>query len=229
MKISQLFVAVLAYLLLTAGLAALAQAVGSAAPAHASPAPAPEVIARMLHRNGAMKSYTARVHVNLHMLNFPFLAPVLDGTSYYKQPDKYAVVFDRVPGYAKGFQKLFNDVADPASWQAEWNVSDRGLVKIGDYPSPLIELFMTKKIYSTITSDAEAYVDPHSYELLEMVWNYRSGGKIVMRQWYRQQGPYSLVSQQHVEINIPHVHAVGDSQFGTYQTNVAVSDAVFKK
>lgn len=195
----------------------------------AIPSNADGVLARMAHRNPSLASYTSRVHVNLRMLNFPFLAPSLEGTSYYKRPDKHAVVFDSVPSYAKGFEKLFNDVADPSAWKLDSNVLDKGEVKIDGYPRPLIELYMTKKIYSTILTDAIAYVDPSNYELVEMVWNYRSGGKIVMRQWYREQGRYSLVSQQHVDIDIPHIHAVGDSQYATYRTNVSVSDAVFKK
>ena len=191
--------------------------------------PASAVIAKMLDRNGQLNTYQARVHVNLRMLNFPFLAPTLDGTAYYKRPKKFDVTFDRVPAYAKGFQKLFDDVADPISWGLDSNVVSKGLVKVDGYPREMIELYMTKKIYSTIIDNTIAYVDPSNYELLEMDWNYRSGGKIAMRQWYRMEGGYSVVSQQHVEINIPHVHAVGDSQFAIYQTNIAIDDSVFKK
>lgn len=183
----------------------------------------------MVERNPSLTSYTSRVHVDLRMLNFPYLAPKLDGTSYFKRPNHNEVVFDRVPSYAKGFEKLFNDVADPVAWEADWNITDKGPTKVGDYPYPLIQLFMTKKIYSDQTADAIAYVDPNTYELLLMQWDYRNGGKIMMRQWYRREGDYSLVSQQHVDISIPHVRAVGDSQFATYQTNVAVDDSVFKK
>jgi hypothetical protein len=216
---------------LLAGIVAPAGAQGPSPSPSASqmPTTASGVIARMVDRNPSLNSYTARVHVDLHMLNFPFLSPKLDGTSYFKRPDHSEVVFDRVPSYAKGFEKLFNDVADPIAWQADWNVTNKGPVKIADYPEPLIELFMTKKIYSDQTADAIAYVDPNTYELLLMQWDYRNGGKIMMRQWYRDEGGYRVVSQQHVEINIPHVHAVGDSQFGAYQTNVAVDDSVFKK
>lgn len=213
------------------GLIAPAGAQGpSASPtASAVPASAHAVIERMIDRNPSLNSYTSRVHVDLHMLNFPFLAPKLDGTSYFKRPNHNEVVFDRVPSYAKGFEKLFNDVADPLAWEADWNVTNKGLAKFGDYTYPLIELYMTKKIYSDQTASAIAYVDPNNYELVDMEWNYRNGGKIVMRQWYRDQGQFSLVAQQHVDISIPHVHAVGDSQFATYQTNVAVDDSVFKK
>jgi hypothetical protein len=187
------------------------------------------VIAKMLDRNAQLNTYQARVHVDMRMTSFPFLAPKLDGTAYYKRPNKFEVSFDRVPSYAKGFQKLFDDVADPISWGQDSNIVSKGLVKLDGYPREMIELYMTKKIYSTIIDNTIAYVDPSNYELLEMDWNYRSGGKIVMRQWYRMEGGYSVVSQQHVEIHIPHINAVGDSQFATYQTNVAIDDSVFKK
>lgn len=203
----------------------------AAAPTAQPPMPpdAHAVVEKMIARNPSLQSYKARVHVDVHMLSFPYLAPKLDGTSYYKRPDHNEVVFDRVPSYAKGFQKLFNDIGDPQAWEADWNVEDKGLAKVDGYPNPMIELFMTKKIYSDQTADSIAYVDPATFELVQMQWDYRNGGKIVMRQWYRDQGTYSLVGQQHVEINIPHVHAVGDSQFATYQTNVALDDSVFKK
>jgi hypothetical protein len=55
-----------------------------------------------------------------------------------------------------------------------------------------------------------------------MEWYYTSGGKITMTQEYREQGHYSLLSQQHATIDIPHVHAVADASYDTYQTNVPV-------
>ncbi|MDE2482488.1 MAG: hypothetical protein KGN02_09895 [bacterium] len=210
---------------------ALAAVVGFAAPAAAQPLALPPnahaVIEKMLARNPSLASYTSRVHVNLRMLNFPFLAPTLDGTTYFKRPDNFVVVFDRVPSYAKGFSKLFNDVGDPASWEKDQNVTLQG-TQVMDGRTMLV-LRMTKKIHSTILDHVLAYVDPATYELDRMEWYYTSGGKITMRQWYRSQGAFSVLSQQHVEIDIPHVHAVGDSTYATYQTNVAVDDGVFVK
>jgi hypothetical protein len=51
------------------------------------PADAHGVIERMSSRNPTLHSYRARVHVDVRMLNFPWLAPKLDGTSYFKRPD----------------------------------------------------------------------------------------------------------------------------------------------
>jgi outer membrane lipoprotein-sorting protein len=213
------------YLIALCGLLALALSVATAQTE--APATPDAVIAKMLERNPSLNTYTARVHVDLRMLNFPFLAPSLDGTSYYKRPNSYEVVFDRVPGYAKGFEKIFNDVGDPLAWQREQNITLAADKVLNG--RPVIELDMTKKIHSTILDRTVAYIDPSNYELVQMEWHYTSGGTVVMRQWYRQENGYSVISQQHVEINIPHVHAVGDSRFATYQTNVAIDDTVFTK
>src|SRR5487761_290007 len=95
----------IAYMLALCALMALAfslapaQTVAPKASVLVAPASAREVLERMAARNGALESYTARVHVKLRMLSFPYFAPSLDGTSYYKRPGKSEVVFDHVPGY----------------------------------------------------------------------------------------------------------------------------------
>ncbi len=218
---TRLLVAVVAFVLgILAGASGDAQALSSPMSAH-------DVIVKLLDRNPSLTSYASRVHVDLRMLNFPFLSPKLDGTSYYKRPNNYEVVFDRVPAYAHGFDRLFDEIADPVAWEKYNNVKLLGTQQL--YGRPMLVLSMTKKIHSTILDHTLAYVDPTDDEILQMEWHYTSGGLIVMRQWYRDQGPYRVVSQQHVEINIPHVHAVGDSQYGVYQTNIALDDSVFMK
>lgn len=190
------------------------------------PLSATTIIGRMLSRNPSLESYRARVHVNIRMQNFPFLAPKLEGTSYFKRPDNYEVVFDRVPSYAKGFSKLFNDVGDPAAWQKDQYVTYSGTTMLGG--RPMLVLTMTKKIHSSILDHTTAFVDPSNYELVRMEWHYTSGGVIAMSQAYRNEGGYDVISAQHATIDIPHIRAVADSYFATYRTNIAVSGAVFE-
>lgn len=185
------------------------------------------ILSKMTDMNPSLASYRARVHVDVRMLNFPFLSPKLDGTTYFKRTNGYVVTFDRVPGYAKGFEKLFDDVGDPTGWEKDSNITFDGVRQLDG--RPMLVLKMTKKIYSTIIDDTLAFIDPTTYELNRMEWHYRSGGLIVMRQWYRNEGNFKVLSQQHADINIPHVRAVADSNYGIYQTNVAVDDAVFGK
>lgn len=193
-----------------------------------SPTPSAHgIIARMLERNPSLASYRSRVHIDVRKTNFPFINLGLDGTSYYKKPNNFELVFDSVPSYAKGFEKIFTDVGDPGSWEKDHDITFDGMKTL--YGRSYISLRLTKKIYSTITDHAEAYIDPQNYEVIQMEWYYRSGGMITMRQWYRSDGNYSVISQQHAEINIPHIRAVADSKYGPYQTNVAVDDSVFTK
>jgi hypothetical protein len=178
------------------------------------------VIAKMAQRNPSLESYRTRVHVDIRMLNFPFLAPKLDGTSYYKRPDFYVVVFDRMPSYARGFGRLFDDIGNPQAWEKNQNMTVAGTAVVQGRPTIVIRL--TKKIHSDILDHTLAYVDATDYSLVRMEWYYTSGGKITMAQQYRLEGNYSVLSRQHGTIDIPHVHAVADATYGAYQTNVPI-------
>lgn len=212
-----------------AGLALAAGLLASAAPAMArNTAPtAQSIMQRIEARDATLQSFQTRVHVNVHMLSFPWLSPQLDGTSYYKRPDNYMVHFDRVPSYAHGITKLFGDIGDPAAWQKDSNIAFDGVQNVNG--KPMLVLRMTKKIYSDQIKDTLAYVDPSTYQVAEMVWNYSNGGSITMTQNFRPEGPYSVIASQHAEIKIPHVHAVADASYAPYHMNVAVADSVFKQ
>ncbi len=179
----------------------------------------------MADRNPTLQSYKARVHVDIRMLSFPYLAPKLDGTSYYKRPDLFVVVFDRMPSYARGFGRLFNDIGSPLAWERDQNIGLDGTALLDGRPTIILRL--TKKIHSDILDHTLAYVDAASFVLVRMEWYYTSGGKISMTQQYRAESGYYVVSQQHANIQIPHVRAVADAVYGTYQTNVPVGDARF--
>jgi len=208
----------------------LALAVGvlaAAAPAGAqAPLDAATIMQRIDQRNPSLQTFQARVHVHAHMLSFPWLSPNLEGTSYFKRPDNYEVVFDRVPSYAHGIDKLFGDISDPAAWQKDSNITFDGLETIDGHP--LLALLMTKKIRSDQIKDTTAFVDPADYRVVRMEYHYMDGGTITMTQTFKQQGAYSVIATQHAEIS-HRVHAVADATFGTYQTNVAVDDSVFTK
>ncbi len=214
--------------LLIVGLAATGLATLGVGPpektASALPSDARTVVERMTERNPSLQSYRARFHVDVRMLNFPFLAPKLDGTSYYRRPDTYVVVFDRVPSYAKGFQRLFDDMGNPDAWQKDENIAVYGTTWLNGRQT--IVLRLTKKIHSDILDHVFAYVDEASYALVQMQWYYTSGGEITMSQQFRQEGSYWVLATQHATIDIPHVHAVADASYGDYQTNVTVDPTV---
>jgi hypothetical protein len=213
---------------LLAGLAIAAAAGASAAPAtSATSVDAQTIMSRIEARNPSLSTFETRVHVDVHMQSFPWLSPKLDGTAYFKRPDNYEIVFDRVPSYAHGINKLFGNIGDPVAWQRDWNVDYRGLENLDGHPE--LTLRLTKKIYSDQTTDTIAYVDPATYQVVRMDFHYTNGGTITMTQTYRNEGRYNVIAGQHAQIDIPHVRAVADATFATYQTNIAVNDEVFTK
>jgi len=181
------------------------------------------VLERMAQRNPNLKTYTARVHVNIRMVTFPYLSPQLDGTSYYRRPDTYVVAFDRMPSYARGFSRLFNDVGNPLAWERDQNVSVEGTTMLNGRET--IVLRLTKKIHSDILDHTLAYVDDASAALVRMEWYYTNGGRISMSQGYRLENNYWVLSVQRARIDIPYVHAMADASYGTYQINVALPGA----
>ncbi|MGC9993296.1 MAG: hypothetical protein ABSD52_13005 [Candidatus Cybelea sp.] len=210
-------------ILLSVAVASLFSVLG-AAPASlaatALPSDARTVIERMAARNPSIKSYQARVHVDIRLLSFPFLAPKLDGTSYFKRPDLYVVVFDRMPSYARSFGRLFNDVGNPLGWERDQNITLDGTTVLGG--REMLVLRLTKKIHSDILDHTLAYVDALSYTLAQMEWYYTSGGKITMSEQYRLEGNYWVLAQQHATIHMPYARAVADAVYGTYQINVPI-------
>jgi hypothetical protein len=197
-----------------------------AASAPDRPADAHAVIERMLANNPRLVTYRARVHVAVRMLNFPYLSPQLDGTSYYERPGAYAVVFDRVPFYMRGFSKLFDNMGDPGAWEQDQNAVLLGTT--AEAGRELYVLRLTKKIYSDILDYTDAYVDAADFQLVRMEWRYRSGGTIAMTQSYRREHGFALPAGVHVSIDIPHVRATGDASYDQYEVNIPISAAVFQ-
>lgn len=184
------------------------------------------VVQKMVDRNPELHSFQAHIHVDTRMLSFPFYSPTLEGTSYFKRPDNYQVVFQRVPPFAHGLDHFFSDLADPTTWERRFDMTVTGQPMYNG--RRVIELRLVAKIRGMI-DHTNVLIDPSNYEVDQLEWHYYNGGVITMTQWYRTEGGYSLLSSQHAEIRIPHVHAVADAKYSDYRTNVAVSDGVFSE
>jgi hypothetical protein len=184
------------------------------------------ILARVEERNPSLSSYQGRMHVDLRMTSFPFIRQHLDGTTYYKKPSNYEVVFDKVPPLAKGFDKMFADVGDPASWEKRFVVTYQGE---RDYQGRKdIELKLVQRVRGMIDHET-VLVDPNAWAIDSIRYDYYNGGHITMTQTFREVGGYSMLAEQNAEIAIPYAKAVAHGTYADYKTNVAVDDAVFTK
>ncbi len=164
--------------------------------------------------------------MDLRLLSFPWISSALDGTEYFKRPDKHGVIFDRSPSYARGINSLVGAVDAPSEWRKDSNVSYVGLESIAG--KPMLELRMTKKIYSDQIKDTLVYVDPATFQVMRMDFDYTNGDHITMTQTYKMEGAYSVVATRHLDIK-RHVRAVANATYAVYQTNVAINDSVFEQ
>jgi anti-anti-sigma regulatory factor len=215
---------------LTAGLALLAAA-GIPANAASSTAAAltdpQEIVGHVIARNPNLSSYQGRVHIDVH--GNGFLAIVhehLDGTTYYKRPSNYEVVFDKVPGYAKGFERLFTDVGDPAGWAKRFVMTYEGQVSYRGHDDAQIR--MVQRVRGMIDHET-VLVDPVAGTVDSLRYDYYNGGQITMTQTFANVGGYTVLASQDAEIAIPHVRAHAHGDYVDYRTNVAVDDAIFTR
>lgn len=184
------------------------------------------ILARVEERNPSLSSYQGRLHVDLRMTSFPFVRQHLDGTTYYKRPSNYEVVFDRIPALAKGFDKMFSDVGDPASWEKRFTITLDGEREYNGRTD--IALRLVQRVRGMIDHET-VLIDPATWAIDSIRYDYYNGGHITMTQTFRDVGGYSMLAEQNAEIAIPYAKAVAHGTYTDYKTNVAVDDAVFTK
>ncbi|GAC1302327.1 MAG: hypothetical protein NVS2B3_18580 [Vulcanimicrobiaceae bacterium] len=206
-----------------AGTLALATLLGSRAFATGEPSP-DEILRAVIAQNADMRSYQARVSVDLHVRSFPYVSQHLDGTTYYKRPDNFEVVFEKVPSYAKGFDKLYSDIDDPTSWSKRFDVSYVGEREVDGHRDYVLRL--VQRVRGMIDHQ-EVSIDPASWHVDAMSWSYYNGGTIAMTQEYQRVGNFNVLARQHATIRIPFVHAAAEARYYNYQTNVAIDDSIF--
>jgi hypothetical protein len=184
------------------------------------------VLARVIERNPTLNSYQGRLHVDIRLISFPYLREHLDATTYYKRPSNYEVVFDKLPSYAKGFEKLYTDIGDPARWDKRFAITSNGEVQFEHRRD--LSLRMVQRVRGMIDHET-VLVNPATWTIDQIRYDYYNGGSITMSQKFETIAGYSLLVSQKAEISIPHVRAIAYGTYANYQTNVALDDTVFRK
>ncbi|GAC1441167.1 MAG: hypothetical protein NVSMB59_00720 [Vulcanimicrobiaceae bacterium] len=185
-----------------------------------------DLLAHVVAQNADMRSYQARVRVDFKLRSFPYVSQHLDGTTYYKRPNNFEVVFKNVPSYAKGFDKLYSDIDDPTSWSKRYDFAAAGERVVAGHRDRVVRL--TLKVRGQIDHEDVA-IDPVRGRIDEMTWFYYNGGVISMSQEFERVGSFDVLARQHATIRIPFVHASAEAVYTDYQTNVAIDDRIFTK
>jgi hypothetical protein len=182
------------------------------------------ILDRVIERNPQLTSYQGRMHVDIALQSFPFFHEHLDATTYYKRPSNYEVVFDHLPGYAHGFEKLYTDIGDPSNWAKHFVITYAGETPYQNRQD--VTLRMVQRVRGMIDHET-VLIDPEQFTIDQIRYDYYNGGHITMSQEFRPIAGYYLLASQRAEIDIPHVRAIAKGHYDGYQTNVALDDAVF--
>ena len=184
------------------------------------------VLARVIERNPNLASYQGRMHVEIRLISFPFIREHLDATTYYQRPSNYEVVFDKLPSFARGFEKLYTDIGDPANWEKRFVITPAGDAQFENHRD--IALHLVQRVRGMIDHET-VLVDPATWTIDQIRYDYYNGGSITMSQAFRSVGGYLMLASQRADIAIPHIRAVAYGSYSDYQTNVAVDPSVFAK
>ena len=131
-----------------------------------------------------------------------------------------------MPSFAHGFERLYSDVGDPSDWEARFAITPAGDATFEHHRD--LALRMVQRVRGMIDHET-VLVDPSTWTIDQIRYDYYNGGSITMSQQFREVGGYLLLASQRAEIAIPHVRAIAYGTYDGYRTNVAFDDAVFAK
>lgn len=180
------------------------------------------LLARMGAVNPNLHAFTATMHAHVVMKSFPFLAADLDGTYYYKAPDKNKVVFTGgVPLIAQQFDRLYAHIESPSQWQQLNTVT----LLSDDGKTARFKLVPRKK--GNVDS-MDAQVDDKSATVTSMRWNYANGGYAEMTNHYATVDGRMLVVSQTGHVQEPGYAGDITSTLEHYKINPSLSDSLFE-
>jgi hypothetical protein len=170
--------------------------------------------------NAGLHSYAATLHVDVTTHGFPYISPSLDGTAYYEEPDRTAVIFETVPALASQFKKIYPQIEPPSEWSRIYDVtplSDDGTVA---------QFRLVRKKNGRI-DHVDVSVDDATATISSMAYFYKDGGSIAFQQTYQQIDGNYVIKNQTGKIDIPHYSADVASTFSNYRLNIKIDDQVF--
>jgi len=168
-----------------------------------------------------LQTFTASLHAHVAMRSFPFLTADLQGTYYYKRPDKNKVDFTSgVPMIAQQFDNLYAHIEPPARWSTLYVVS-----VVSDDGTTTAYRLVPRKHGNVSSIDATA--DDRSATVTTMRWNYVNGGSAEMTDRYGHVGGYLVVVSQTGYVHEPGYVAEIGTTIDDYRFNQNLPDAIF--
>jgi hypothetical protein len=177
-----------------------------------------DLLAKMAAPNAGLTSYEVPVHFDVDLHSMLSLHTGLDGTAYFKRPDKSAVNFDTVPILADAFKHLAGTLGTPETWPQAYDISLNSDTELKLVP---------KKAGNVAAVIVD--VDTADYGIVRERWHYKDGGSIDVHQTNATVGTFLLPRKQTGDFDLPQYKAHVVTDYGTYKLNIQIPDSVFAK
>jgi hypothetical protein len=201
----------------------------SAAAAETPEAPlpsGPELLAGLTADHLGPRSYSADLAADFHERSFPFVHIRLNGTVYYRAPDRYAVVFKDAPGIMKGLADGYATMMNVGSWSRHFSAATLPDRTAGGRTEHVLRL--TGLDPQGALHHGDIFIDPATNEIAAMDWHMSGGMVFSIRQDYAQMPEgFDLVSTQHGMFRVPFANGSTMLTLSNYHCNIEIADDVF--
>lgn len=186
------------------------------------------LLASILANQPALHSYTAGLVADFRERSFPFVRVRLDGTAYYRAPDRYAVVFKNPPPFMKGFALGYATMMDPGSWREHFALAALPDRTVKEQTVHVLRL--TGLDPKGALQHGDVLIDAATNEIAEMDWQMSNGMLFTIRQVYAAMplSGFHVVTEQHATFRVPFAHGVATMTLSDYRCNVPIGDDVFE-
>lgn len=173
----------------------------------------------MLQRG--LHSSIADIEVHTKMKSFPPMSLTFHGHSYFRGPDKQAVVFDDVPGPLKGMVKDSPSIEPALEWEHYYHVTI-----VGDDGSSTTFHLVPRDSSSSLAS-IDAILDDTTGYMTQVHFVNTNGSETTTQQTYGTVGRFEVIVSQTGQSHGAGYKADVTTTFSDYQINVPVPDSIF--
>jgi len=189
----------------------------------ASAAPGDELLTRAAALNPNLHTFAATLHAHVAMKSFPYLSADVTGDWYYRQPDKYKVVFTGgLPVIAQQFDKLYVRLEPPAEWRERYTVS------IVSDDGKATHFRLVPRRAGNVES-IDAFIDDKNATVTSMRWNYAKGAYAEVHNRYALVSGNELVQSQTGHVEEPGYAGDITSTIGDYKVNATLPSGIFSQ
>ena len=195
-------------------------------PTENPPKNASDVLARAVASRQLLQSYqvpvTIKGKVKVSFLTVPL---AMDGTEYYKAPDKESMRLNNVPSLAKSFSNTVNAMGSPETWEATYDIALQGTTVHRAHHTAYVLVGTPKRPGNVKTMTM--WVNTATYAIEAVDFAYANGSDLGLELSHHGPSMYHLPTSIVVNARFPGYSGQAQIIYGSYRLNVDVADSVF--